>query len=73
MQTTNEVLEISHGDIEPPPEFGAHVRSDFIKGMGKINDKFVIILNANKVLSVDELSMLGQATATMSVDQAEAA
>ena len=58
VDAVNEVLAISHGDIEPPPEFGAHVRSDFIKGMGKINDKFVIILDVNLVLSVDEVAVV---------------
>ena len=71
VDAVSEVLEISHDDIEPPPEFGGHIRSDFIKGMGKINGKFVIILNANKVLSIDELSLLGQAAKTMSAPPME--
>lgn len=54
----NEVLEIPAGEIEPAPAFGAKMRSDFIGGMGKVNGKFVILLNASKVLSVDELAML---------------
>jgi len=40
--------------------------------MGKVAGKFVIILNANKVLSVEELSMLGGATEAMSDAQTEA-
>lgn len=58
VDAVNEVLEISHGDIEPPPEFGARIRSDFIKGMGKIDGKFVIIMDVNRVLSVDEVAVL---------------
>ena len=58
VDAVNEVLEISHGDIEPPPEFGARVRSDFIKGMGKINGKFVIILDVNEVLSLEEVAVI---------------
>ncbi|MDX8400237.1 MAG: chemotaxis protein CheW [Gallionellaceae bacterium] len=61
VDSVSEVLEIPRSEIEPPPAFGAKVRVDFIHGMGKVGGKFVIILNANKVLSVDELSMLGQA------------
>ena len=60
VDTVNEVLEIPVADIEPPPAFGAKVRADFINGMGKVNDKFVIILNADNVLSVDEMAMLSQ-------------
>ena len=58
VDSVSEVLEIPPGEIEPPPAFGAKVRSDFISGMGKVAGKFVIILNADKVLSVDELAEL---------------
>ena len=60
VDSVSEVLEIPLSEIEPAPAFGAKIRVDFIAGMGKVAGKFVIILNANKVLSVDELSMLGQ-------------
>lgn len=56
----NEVLEIPEDDIEPAPAFGAKIRADFISGMGKINDKFLILLDVNHVLSIDELSALNQ-------------
>lgn len=58
VDSVSEVLEIPAADIEPAPSFGARIRADFISGMGKVNDKFVIILNADRVLSVDEMSML---------------
>jgi purine-binding chemotaxis protein CheW len=61
VDSVSEVLEIPRSEIEPPPAFGAKIRVDFIHGMGKVAGKFVIILDADKVLSVDELSMLGQA------------
>jgi purine-binding chemotaxis protein CheW len=56
VDAVSEVLEIPPGDIEPPPQFGARIRSDFIKGMGKINGKFVVMLDVNRVLSVDEVA-----------------
>ena len=71
VDSVSEVLEIPKSEIEPPPAFGAKIRVDFIHGMGKVAGKFVIILNADKVLSVDELSMLGQA-ATMPLVEAAA-
>lgn len=58
VDTVSEVLEIPPGDIEPPPEFGARIRNDFIKGMGRIDNKFVIILDANQVLQVDEMAVV---------------
>lgn len=58
VDAVNEVLEIPPGEIEPAPQFGAKIRADFIEGMGKIDGKFVIILNIQQVLSVDEMAML---------------
>ncbi|MDH5613050.1 MAG: chemotaxis protein CheW [Gammaproteobacteria bacterium] len=52
------VLDIADADIEPPPSFGARLRSDFVSGMGKVHDEFVIILDTEHVLSIEELSML---------------
>ena len=58
VDAVSEVLEIQAGDIEPPPSFGAKIRADFIAGMGKVAGKFVIILEIQKVLSVDEMTMV---------------
>lgn len=60
VDAVNAVLDIADADIEPPPTFGAKLRADFISGMGKVAEKFVIILEIDKVLSVDELSSLGR-------------
>lgn len=54
VDAVNEVLDIPAGDIEPPPAFGARIRADFIQGMGKIDGRFVILLNVNQVLSAEE-------------------
>jgi len=58
VDAVSEVLEIAHGNIEPPPELGAQIRNDFIKGMGKIDGKFVVILDVNRVLSMEEIALL---------------
>ncbi len=58
VDAVSEVLEIGAKDIEPPPSFGAKVRADFIAGMGKVGGKFVIILQIERVLSVDEMALL---------------
>lgn len=65
----NEVLDIPRAEVEPPPAFGAKIRADFIGGMGKVNGKFVIILDAGKVLSVEEMATLGGAAADGNADQ----
>jgi purine-binding chemotaxis protein CheW len=65
VDAVNQVLEIPASDIEPPPPFGARIRSDFIYGMGKVDGKFVILLDVAHVLSVDELGMLADASAAV--------
>jgi purine-binding chemotaxis protein CheW len=60
VDSVSEVLAIAASEIEPPPSFGAKIRTDFISGMGKVSGNFVIILNAEHVLSVDEMAMLTQ-------------
>ena len=64
VDAVSEVLDIPGSEIEPPPSFGAKIRADFIFGMGKVNGKFVIILNIDKVLSVEEIAMLTGTAAT---------
>lgn len=56
VDSVSEVLEINADQIRPAPGFGAKIRNDFIRGMGKIDDDFVIILDQDRVLSVDELA-----------------
>ena len=58
VDAVSEVLEIRQDQIEPSPSFGAKIRTDFIHGMGKINGRFVIILNVDKVLLLDDLAAL---------------
>jgi purine-binding chemotaxis protein CheW len=58
VDAVSAVLEIDRADIEPPPSFGAKIRSDFIHGMGKVNNRFVILLDIGKVFSVDEIAGL---------------
>ena len=58
VDAVNEVLEIPRSEIEPPPTFGAKIRADFIQGMGKVEGRFVIILNVDRVLSPQEITLL---------------
>jgi len=65
VDSVQAVLEIAANDIEPPPSFGAKIRSDFIEGIGKVAGKFVILLNVNNVLSMQEIGAMGQAAAAV--------
>ncbi|MBB1075024.1 purine-binding chemotaxis protein CheW [Rhodoferax sp. 4810] len=60
VDSVQAVLEIPTSEIEPSPSFGAKIRPDFIEGIAKVNGKFVILLNVNRVLSTEEISQMGQ-------------
>lgn len=67
----SEVLEIPATEIEPPPKFGAKIRPDFIAGMGKIGQRFVIILDMQQVVDVDEMAELAQLQADFEAAEEE--
>ncbi len=58
VDAVNAVLDIPPADIEPPPAFGASIRTEFIRGMVKINSKFVIVIDVDHVLAADEVQAL---------------
>lgn len=60
VDAVNEVVDIGGVDIEPAPAFGAHIRPDFIAGMAKRAERFVIVLAVDQVLSVDEMSEISR-------------
>lgn len=64
VDAVSEVLEIPAADIEPPPEFGARIRIDFIRGMGKVNGKFVVLLDVSRILSMDEVAVVASLNRT---------
>ena len=62
--SVQEVIDLEPDKIEPAPKIGTRLRTDFIKGMGNRNDQFIIILDIDKVFSVDELSLVQEAGQT---------
>lgn len=58
VDAVSEVIDIAPEQIEPPPNFGSAVRRDFIQGMGKVANRFVIILEPAKAFDVDEMAQL---------------
>ncbi|MCR5885124.1 chemotaxis protein CheW [Rhizobacter sp. J219] len=61
VDAVSEVLDIEAAAIEPAPSFGAGIRTDFIHGMGKVRGKFVILLDVDRVLSLDDLGAMSGA------------
>lgn len=51
-----EVIELERSLIEPAPHIGTHLNTDFIKGMGKHDEGFVMILDIDRIFSSDELA-----------------
>lgn len=60
--SVHEVIELEPGSINPPPRIAMRWRTDFIQGMGKRGDQFIIILDANAVFSSDELAVVSEAS-----------
>jgi purine-binding chemotaxis protein CheW len=56
----HNVMEMEAGQIEAAPKIGARWNTDFIKGIGKHEDQFIIILDVDRIFSVDELAMVTQ-------------
>jgi purine-binding chemotaxis protein CheW len=54
----DEVMEIEPDQIEPAPKIGGRWRSDFIRGIGKRDEEFIIILDIDRVFSADELTQI---------------
>ena len=56
-----EVIELGSGQIEPAPKIGTRLKTDFIQGMGKQGEGFIIILEIDRVFSADELALVQDA------------
>lgn len=54
--SVQEVVEMEPNLIEPAPKLGTKLNTEFIKGMGKVGENFVMILDIDKVFSADELT-----------------
>lgn len=64
-----EILEIPSANIQPPPDFGADIRTDFIQAMARVEDVFIILLAMNRVLSLEELSQLDRLTQSQAASE----
>ncbi len=60
VDAVSEVIEIPHSNIEPAPQFGASIRRDFIRGMAKLDGAFIVILEPDRALDVDDMAILAE-------------
>jgi purine-binding chemotaxis protein CheW len=59
--SVQEVIELDAGQIEPPPKIGMSIDTEFIRGMGKRNDDFIIILDIDRVFSPEDMAHMEEA------------
>ncbi|MBF0185899.1 MAG: chemotaxis protein CheW [Magnetococcales bacterium] len=54
--SVKEVMSLEPDQIDPPPKIGSKLRTEFIRGMGKAGNHFIIILDTDRIFSEDELA-----------------
>lgn len=60
--SVHEVFELEPQHIEPAPRIGTGLNTDFLKGMGKRDDEFIMILDIDRVFSADEIALVSTTT-----------
>jgi purine-binding chemotaxis protein CheW len=68
--SVEEVIDLEPEQIQPPPRLGTHIRTDFIKGMGKRDTQFVMILDIDRVFSAEEMAAVRAPEANKAVAMA---
>ncbi|HAK45012.1 MAG TPA: chemotaxis protein CheW [Spirochaeta sp.] len=58
VDSAREVITLEPDEIEEPPRLGIFIDNKYLRGMGKLNNEFVIILNIDKILSEEEISQV---------------
>ena len=69
VDSVQEVIEIDDAQIQPPPSIGSKYKSEFIEGMAKINDEFIMLLNMDMIFSASEMSLLRESSGEVEVSE----
>ena len=59
--SVREVFELDTETILPPPRMGSGIDTAFLQGMGKIEERFVMLLDVDRIFSANELTSLAEA------------
>lgn len=70
--SVQEVIELEPDKIEPPPKMGTRLNTEFITGMGKYDEKFLTILDIDRVFSSDDLNRISDRDSSAAVKEATA-
>ena len=60
VDSVSEVIDIASSHIEPPPQFGTTIAREFIHGLGKVGTEFIVILEPERALNIDDMVALAQ-------------
>ena len=60
VDAVSEVIDIGPSQIEPPPQFGTTIQREFIHGLGKVGAEFIVILEPERALNIDDMAALAE-------------
>jgi len=60
VDAVSEVIDIATSQIEPPPQFGTTIAREFILGLGKVGTDFIVILEPERALNIDDMAALAE-------------
>jgi purine-binding chemotaxis protein CheW len=63
VDAVSEVIDIAPANIEPPPQFGTSVRRDYMRGLAKVDGEFVLILETDRALNIDDMALIAEQSA----------
>jgi purine-binding chemotaxis protein CheW len=58
VDAVSEVIDINASQFEPPPQFGTTIQRDYIRGLGKVGSEFIVILEPERALNIDDMATL---------------
>ena len=64
VDAVSEVIEIPPSQIEPPPQFGTSIQRDYIRGLGKVDGEFIVILEPERALNIEDMALLAEHAAS---------
>lgn len=65
VDSVSEVIEIAQSDIEPAPQFGTTIAREFIHGLGKVAGEFLVILEPERALNIDDMAEIAAKSAAV--------
>lgn len=60
VDAVSDVYNIPAGDLQPPPDFGGTIRTDYVKGLAMVEGKMVILLDVDYLVASDVAMVDGE-------------